>query len=118
MPVSAQINALSPQGIKKKKTNLMAPYVQEQARQGVATQMVMDQKAQGMQDEAKAFRDAEFEAAQQQNAAQNAQWQTEFEAQQNQWNAEMSARKKQNDINTYLGFGSLALELGGLLDLF
>ena len=118
MPVSAQIDALSLQGMKKKKTSLMAPYVQEQARQGIATQMVMDQKARGMQDEAKAFRDTEFEAAQQQNAAQNAQWQAEFDAQQNQWNAEMSARKKQNDINTYLGFGSLALELGGLLDLF
>ena len=43
MAVSDQYSAVQAQGMKKKK-QLYSPMIQEQAKQGIATQMVMDEK--------------------------------------------------------------------------
>lgn len=54
MVYSAQQSAVTPMGIKKKKTRF-APIIQEQARQGIATKMVVAGKEREQQQQEFAF---------------------------------------------------------------
>ena len=54
MVYGAQYGAVRPTGMKKKKGR-MAPIIEEQAKQGIATRMVTDAKARAQQEEEWAF---------------------------------------------------------------
>ena len=71
---TAQMGSVTPQGVKKKK-QLYAPYVQESAKAGVATQMVMDRKGNEATAEAKGLQEEQFKFQQDQAVADDAQWQ-------------------------------------------
>jgi hypothetical protein len=88
MPVSSQFQAIQPKGIKKKK-NLYAPMVQEQAAQGIATQAVIARKQQEQQEADTQFRDDQFAFQQQAQEQQNQQWQQEVDMQNQQFQAQM-----------------------------
>lgn len=106
MSVSAQMGAVSPMGLKKKK-NLYAPMVQEQAKQGIATQMVLDRKNAESVEANKAFQEDQFAFQKEQAVLADQQWQADFALQQQQLNQQ----KKQNQYETWLGGLSTAANL-------
>lgn len=138
MPVSGQIGAIQPVGMKKKKMRF-APMVQEQARQGIATQMVVGQKQEEARQEEKAFQQEQLGIQKGQLEQENKQWQEQFalrqreneqaqtrwkaeqaqyeasqQAQRQQWQSEMEARKKQQTQNMILGGAGIAADIMGL----
>jgi phage-related minor tail protein len=104
--LSGQMSAVAPKGVKKKKFQY-APYIEEQAKQGVATNLVMGQKEKQRYEEEKAFQEKEF-------AAQQTQWQTQMEQQRK----EFEQKKKQNDIQNMLGGLSTFATIGEVLGWF
>jgi len=92
---NSQMGAIVPQGIKKKKLN-MAPIVQEQAQQGIATQLVSRAKENQQYEAERAFQERELQM------------------QQKQWERDFEQRKKQNDYQNTIGGISTALEIVSL----
>ena len=120
---TAQMGAIAPLGLKKKKKQLYAPLVQEQARAGIATQMVMDRKNNEAQEEAKGLQQAELDFARENAAQQDQQWKADYElsqraqAQQMQMAQDsLSAQKRQNNVNMVLGGLSTAASLFDAFD--
>ena len=135
MSVSAQWASVTPRGMKKKK-NLYAPMIEEQAAQGIATRAVIESKEQQRYDEERDLREQEFALQEQQFEEQQAQWQKDYDAQQSQWqadydarmqqiqeqeaqwNADFAQRRKQDRYSNIIGGLSTAASLLSAFDLF
>ena len=98
MAVSDQYGAVTRARGMKKKKNLYAPMIQEQAAQGVATQSVIAQKNREREDEALQFRDKQFDWQQEQSRLSDQQWQQEQDMQQRQFDADMAFQREQQSI--------------------
>ena len=109
MAVSNQVGSIYT-GVKKKK-NLYAPMVQEQARQGVATQMVMASKDREAADQERQLQEDQFRFQQEQASVADQQWQKDYQAQQD---ALAQQRRQQNQS---LIFGGLSTGMA-LMDAF
>ena len=91
---SAQFGAVGPQGMKKKR-NLYSQMVQEQAKQGIATQQVLAQKEQQRYADEEAFKQEQFAETQRQAATEEAQWQKQYDADEARWNQQFQQDKAQ-----------------------
>lgn len=98
MVYSGQWGAVRPTGLKKKK-GLMAPIIEEQAKQGIATRMVTDAKARKQ-------KDAEWEF-QKQSKQQELDLQRQSLAQQEEFNAH---QKTMGYVSAGIGAISTGLE--------
>lgn len=117
MVYSPQQMAISPAGMKKKK-NRYAPIIQEQARQGLATKMVAQQKQDEIADEQWQF---EKKTTNKQMALERQQ----MEQQQAQHAESMKLAEDQADFNEKMGWAkvgmgavSTAVEVLDFFDLF
>ena len=111
MPVSQQFSSVANSAGMKKKKNLYAPLIQEQAKQGIATQMVMDRKNQEQQEAATQLQQDQFQFAKDQSAREDQQWQSEQALNQQQFNDQMSMQKKKQNMDMIFGGLSTAASL-------
>jgi hypothetical protein len=106
MVYSPQAQAVTPAGMRRKK-NRMAPIIEEQAKQGIATQMVMQQKDQEQADEEWAFQKQSTE-----KGLSQTQQQIDMQEEQMEFNKKMDYAK--------LGMGAISttIEVLDFLDIF
>ena len=98
-----QAGAVQPIGIKRKKLR-RAPMIQEQAKRGIATRLVTDQKDREQYESEMAFEKEKF-------AAQEVQWKKDMK----QREREFEQRKKYDTVNTlFAGISTAAT----ILDFF
>ncbi len=116
MPVSAQINSISPTGLRKKKR--LAPLVQEQAKAGTATSMVLAGKNKAQAEEAKGLQQEQMQLSQDQFTASQTQFDQNYALQQDQMAAEQSRfqeqqsqQRKKNQWDMILGGAGLAMDI-------
>lgn len=124
MAVSAQIGSVQPLGVKKKK-QLYSPLIQEQARSGIATQMVLDRKNLEQQKEQDDFREEQFAFTKEQATTSDEQWKKDYALQeqgiinqQNQWENTFSAQKKRDTWGMVFGGLSTAATLLDAFNVF
>jgi len=125
MAVSDQMSSVTRARGMKKKKNLYAPMVQEQAKQGIATQAVAAQKQQALDDADRQFQQDQFDFQKQQAFQRDQQWAAEQQMQQSQFDAQIAAQQKKQNMDMIFGGISTAANLmdtfGGwdaIMDLF